>query len=408
MRNKNVKSASLPFVIQLSFFILLILSGFVAWVYFTEQVKSKDRLSILQEKNHRSLFLEKIKTNISPKADTISTFKNSRLYGLFNLYELGLDNTKKKIALIGNVPLFPKTGLYLSDKGNSLYLGKNTTLNGEVYVSSSGIRPTNIGYEKEKTREPSHIYTLKKSQVFLPKIASELIQNISTLLQPKLWNTAGNILLDSTLKNSFYEPQLYIEIDTPKTLDNVELIGNIWIRSTAPLTIGANAKISDIIISAPKIYFKKGFKGRLQAFASEQIYVEENCSFAFPSVLWTQTSKKKQSADSFPSLVLESGTHLEGYLGFYPINTSSTNPAIDVKIYPEVDINGVIYCEGLLSMEGRVAGTVFTSGLGVQRQGVLYKNHFVKGQIDASKRSFAALDFSFQQKTNKKVLQWLY
>ncbi len=182
----------------------------------------------------------------------------------------------KSGAMIGQTPQNKNLAFFLPDQGNALYLGINTPIRGEIYAPISGIRPTGIGQGNKKIK---HDYLLKKSALSLPRITSSLIKQLDTLLNPSLWYRSGQSTIPVKSINSFFTPTLTIDLNVPTTLDEIRLIGNIWIRSTAPITIGASCKLIDVVISAPIISFEEGFSGQVQAIASERIEVASACHF---------------------------------------------------------------------------------------------------------------------------------
>lgn len=402
MFNTKIPAGSLPYVIALSYFSLLLLSGFIGWIYFSQNIKTVSFIHITKEKASRQALLERLKS--TPKESAF--FNSSNLqYFYHGIIPIITDNNQgvKSGAMIGHTPLYKNLAFFLPDLGNTLYLGINTPIHGAIYAPRNGIRSSLIGQTKKRITQD---YTLQKSASTLPRIKTSLTQQLDTLLNPILWEHTGHSTIPDKSHNSFFAPTLIIELNHPTTLEKVELIGNIWIRSTAPIVVSASSKLIDVVISAPVIVFEEGFSGQVQAIASERIDVASACHFSYPSALWVH---KKTEDDVAPSgqILLAQHTEVNGYIGmtsFTPPKTSETN----ISIGPQTKINGLVYCAGTLSLEGQVYGSVFTQNIAFQQQGIRYINHLLQGRIDGKARPYGALDIGFENHEIQKVIQWLY
>ena len=402
MFNKKTAAASLPYVIAVSLFSLLLLSGFIGWVYFSQHTKTVSLVKTTKEKVNRSFLIASIKSTPERKLTVNNPSIKYFRHGIFSVIT-NIEEETKSGAMIGYSPQYSNLALFLPDQGNTLYLGVNTPVRGEIHVSSSGIRPTSIGYGTEKGKQD---YLLKKSSSNLPEIAPNLENQLDALLNPFLWNLPGQTTIPDKSVNSFFAPTLNIELNVPTTIGDVELIGNIWIRSTAPIIISSSSKLIDIVISAPIVVIEEGFSGQLQVIASKKIEVAPNCQLSYPSTLWIHETTNEEKVPHGQIIVAQHSA-INGYVGMTsskPAQTTKTN----ITIGAQTSINGLIYCSGTLSLAGKVSGSVFTKNIVFQHQGIRYVNHLVQGEIDGINRPFGALDFGFKKNGTPKVIQWLY
>ncbi|MEO1437949.1 MAG: hypothetical protein AAFV80_20575 [Bacteroidota bacterium] len=67
--------------------------------------------------------------------------------------------------------------------------------------------------------------------------------------------------------------------------DNVNWKGKILVIAQNSIVVEANAHLEQVILIAPSIQFKKGFQGSIQAYASDQLIVEEEVQLHYPSIL---------------------------------------------------------------------------------------------------------------------------
>lgn len=405
MKSKiTLNAGALYFALQLSVFIVLILSAFIGWVYLNQKIKQNAIKFMSIETQAR----EELITNLGPlnfPQQALEEEVNIIPYGLFEVYS-NKKSTAQAVALVGSKEKDPKTILYLPNNGQSLYLGKGINLRGSIYMSQAGTRPSNLVFSSSQEKDFTLHYTLQESRSNLPVLSLSVKEEINRLLLPEQWNENAFQFEHKSIANSFFNPLYIIEINKETRLEHIELLGNIWIRATAPLTIAASAKIYDVIISAPRIKFEKGFNGRLQAFTSATLEVNENSKFHYPSVLWV--AKQNPTENNFnPHLRIGAGSEISGVIGFTQKDLTE-NRGIDLVLEEKTQVYGRIYCNGFLSSSTRLVGSIYTEDIGFYYEGVLYRNHLIHGSLSNDIHHTSSADLPFETSTNKKILQWLY
>ena len=399
--NYSISGGALYFSLQMSVFILFILSAFVGWVYLHRQMGSAAVEKIEAQQAARSLIYDHLgRANKTTKSALISF-----PYGLFDVLL-----TKKEevptVAMIGPVAYDPKTVMYLPDQGQNLYVGKTVDIEGDLYTAKAGMRSTHLGKWHRQNPSPKRNYNLKISQDQLPQLSANVTERIAHLLNPQRWTQSAFPYDQKSFKNSFYAPLHIIEINRPTRLENIELAGHIWLRSTAPITIAASAKLHDILLTAPQLYFEGGVNGQLQAFASQKLHLGKNSQFHYPSVLWLADQSAFQSTAS-PPFFIGSDTLVEGIIG-YTKKDKDPPKGVALSLGTKSSVYGQIYCSGILSTSATIVGSVFTQELGVLYQGVLYKHHLLYGGLSPDLKHSTSGGLPFALSTKKKILQWLY
>src|SRR5690606_41393189 len=68
-------------------------------------------------------------------------------------------------------------------------------------------------------------------------------------------------------------------------LNHVFLKGNIILISNNPVVIDSSSNIEDVLLFAPYIIIKNGFRGSIQAFAQNYIRLKNDVDLEYASVL---------------------------------------------------------------------------------------------------------------------------
>lgn len=406
MKNKSflLPAGALYFTLQLSVFILLILSAFVGWVYLNRQIRNQAEKKISAQQQARSLIRETARNTTD-----LLTLENEVLtaspFGLFEVVQTKAGQVPT-VALLGMRERNAETILYLPNQGQNLYIGKEVDLIGAIQTAPAGLRTTHLGNNNKQNQTANLDFQLQQSQKQLPPLSAQLTGRIERLLDPQQWEQSAFSFNQQSFTNSFFAPLHIVEIDRPTRLENIELAGHIWLRATAPITVAASAKINDILLTAPKIYFEAGFKGRVQAMASEALQVRENCQFQYPSVLWLAQKKPLENSGT-PPFSIGHKSNVGGLIG-YTQKGHYNGSGVALSIAPETSIYGRVYCSGILSTAATVVGSVYAQELGVLHQGVLYKHHLLYGGLLKDVHHTTSAGLSFAAPNTKKVLQWLY
>ena len=395
---KRHPAGTLQYTLLILTVLLLFLSGFIAWVVYNQQQKQKALKQIGTAKAHRETLLAVLQ---HPERAALQKGLEKRGHGLFAMYHLALDSVQAAV-LAGAAPRERNRVLYLSDRGQTLYLGDAVELKGNVYAAENGIRSTTLGASQPPAKKDWQLY---RSALVLPPLSPFVMNQLNKYRSPSSILAGAESFQNESLTHSFFEPQRMLYAPSSVRLDDCRMVGNLWLHSDTEIRVGKTAQLHDVLLSAPVIRIERGFHGNIQAFASQRLVVEAHVGLTFPSVLWV-TPPAGQS-ENYGSLSIGSNSEIAGYVGYYQPNFSTTYVP-HVEIASQTRIAGLIYCKGNLALRGTVWGTVYADALVHPYEGMLYAQHLIEGNLDATKRSAAALDFLYDATTSLKVLQWLY
>jgi cytoskeletal protein CcmA (bactofilin family) len=289
-----------------------------------------------------------------------------------------LEDTLQKTCLLGssNNKTLP-TALYLSDFNTPLSLTGNALIMGDAILPKSGVKSISIAG-----------VSYLRSQLVYGK------QALSTSTLPELDNSLFNkfakndsskgIVIKSIPKSliqPFNAPTLTLQADS-MYLNNCELKGNIHIKSNGTVTIGSNCDIEDVIVTASKIIIKSGFKGSLQAYAQDELILEQSTTLLYPSTVGILRGyqSKKQAI-----LIVNRGCVIDGAL--IALQESGNTYPLWVGLQESSLVRGQVYVRGSLELKGSVYGNVTADKFSLRAGGGLYDNIIMDGMIDRSKLS---------------------
>lgn len=295
----------------------------------------------------------------------------------------------QKSLLVGpeTIP-YPQTALYLQDQKTALYLAGSTVIDDQVHISNYGIKRGNI---KE------HPYHLKQLPEFKSAFSKGVLPELEVSQFPNEVQDVDN--LPDSLYQSFHQPTLRFT-GTDINLEEVKLIGNIIVEADRSITIDASAILEHLILKAPVIEIKDGFKGAVQVYGSENISIGKRVELEYPSIVALESSSRLNSIIKIDSLSKVHGAVLTRKIA------KSAKPVVQAK---NIKIDGMLYSQGVTNIQGStIAGTVFAKEFISVSNGRLYKNHLLNTRIQPSKLSREFVFPSLYKNENRlKIVTWL-
>ena len=295
-----------------------------------------------------------------------------------------------------------KSALYLLDQGRPVTFAGNTLVKGIAYLPEAGAKRGWVdgkNFEREKMVEGE----TRKSESRLPELNKVFLQKMLKAIDFKGKHIVNLPLPKDSLKVSFFQStQRFHRSRKPLVLNSISAKGNVVFSSDTLIVIGPNVHLENVILVAPNIKFEDGFKGRVQAFASDSIIVGKNCHFKYPSAL---ALLEIDSVDNRPMIQIEAGSRLEGsllqYVSFLDGSLATT------FISKEAVIEGVAYTDGLISLEGSVFGSLICNKFLLSKPSGTYENHLLDCTLDRTKLSKYFLMSPLFLDKKKDIVSWM-
>ena len=308
--------------------------------------------------------------------------------------------THSKTALMGcNIQNKQKSALYFVDNHRKLSLVGTTRIEGIVYLPQAGVVRGYINgqsYFGDKL-----IYgERRRSSRNLPPLNQEKLSEIQQeLLKKSGVNSIADNISQSFEEHTFeiYAPTVYIK--------NQRLKGNIIVRSDSLIYIGRNAQLENILLFAPNIIFESGFKGSVQAFATNIIRVETGVELQYPSTITLLPSTIHQNIEQ--GIYINTKALVEG-LVLVNLARNVRNPPILLKVESDAQITGEMYSSTKINFRGRLFGHLSTFGFIHQTPASTFDNHLMNVEINYTKRPEAYISPSYISKSlSNQVVKWI-
>jgi len=292
-----------------------------------------------------------------------------------------------------------------------LVLVGDTKIEGLSWLPKRGVKAGNISGQYYRGKEL--IYgPIKNSKNKLPEIPIVKREYIEKLLFGSPQQIDSMYISPSVgqaISNSFYSEPKWIYNTGVIRLTDMELEGNIIIKSDTLIHVSAFAKAKEVILVAPHIIIDSKVKGSFQAIASKSITVGIGATLEYPSsllVVREETAKTlRPNKDDFLGIRIEERAKITGVV-MYLDETKQKYSRPVVEIEENSQVVGEVYSEGGLELKGVVFGSVYANKFSAQERGSIYQNHIFNGEIDAGKlpKRFAGL---FTESNSKEVSKWL-
>jgi hypothetical protein len=414
-----LKGASLLYVTVISLIIAIISSSLILFSYYKQQERDlyaheQKVCQNVMSGIHLLLTNESAEQNTGKFIDlygagTDTVFLKNLNWGIFHIAGcIAFSHGKevRKVALTGYGEGRKDTAaLYLVDAGVPLSLCGETFLRGCCYLPQTGVKR---GYIDGKNFNGNQLINgqIKQSSKSIPDISKALLSQLDLLAGNRTAkdDSVINVLKD-TLINSFFNKTMEVHFHKGLVLNaGSKYVGNILIISDTLVEIKAGCAIQDIIICAPVVSIDDGFNGSVQVFASDSLHVGINCKLNYPSVLGLISGKV--TVNKLVTLTVDKGSSVCGTLVAYS-KMPSTQVQVCTLISKNDTINGAVFTNGAIDLEGVVYGNITCDKLTLKTQSSQYDNYLMDATIDITKRSKYFIGSIADSGAQKSIVKWL-
>jgi len=418
----KVNASALYIVIVISLVIGIVCAALVASAFFYKlRLQQKDRFDKLDDN------LESAINVVLASPDTV--FESGRIINLFNngddsvyvekkawgIYTVAIvkafsqKDTLFRVFSIGNAIDSTKWAcLYLADDDRPFLVSGKTLVEGDVFIPKSHVEAAvvnGIGYEGDKRLI---IGSRHNSAKILPPLSLAELNVISGLFKSVLAKSEKLPQVDS-LVVSFRQPvRVFNFNDQVKLLSGDYFAGNVILYSDTTITLDSTASLKDILVVAPTIIVKSGFRGTCQLFARDSISVGNNSNFDYPSCLgvFRMDSVKNRPAEK---ISFGKNSRLDGTIITYEKASDAKEPMV---VFGNNDkIKGQIYSQGITQLcDGlEIEGSLFTRLLLFRTGATMLLDCAVNTNINSKSLSPYYLTGKMLPTAgaSQKILQWL-
>lgn len=285
------------------------------------------------------------------------------------------------------------SALYLKDNFKPLTLSGRTEINGTAYLPKAGVKG---GYVNGQTYQGAElIYGEKKrSTNELPALDNSKIKEIKKLGQNKGNRSIKE--LNGDVIGSFYEPTRFYR-DKVIYINQQAIKGNVCLIADSLVYISKDTRIEDILVFAPNVYIETGFKGNLQAYATERIEIAEQAELDYPSIVGLfQNDRKKEPG----ILIIGENSVVDGLVLAYDGRLKQPSPKLFLK--QNSLVRGQVYADAAVDFQGGILGNLTCKGFTLRAGASVYENHLLDVEISPDKRSPYYLSPAFISSERKR------
>lgn len=351
---------------------------------------------------------DNVKYFLNDPSNPVQIFqKKWGFYDIIGARKIESKITYERIAITGFVRSTDSSTLYIVDNGSPLLLIGDCKISGDIYIGAKGVRQGFISNLNPFSGERLINGEINKSDRSMPaNFDLAKAKGSNFLNQLSSYSDVEYISINdgsADFKNSFGGELKSVFEETSIELRDISLTGQILVESNKSVIIYETACLEDIIVKAPFIEIKEGFKGTLQCFATDSIIIHNNCKLEYPSVLslMNQTTFKTHG-----NLIISDSSRVDGLVLLSTTRHNQDN--FILIIGDETQINGQVFSNGLLELKGDLNGKVVSRQTIVTTQNGIYDNYLSDVHITPIRNSyFLYIIEDLNATEDKEILRWV-
>lgn len=282
------------------------------------------------------------------------------------------------VALLGSTfSAINQAALYLTDENVPLAVNDDAQVRGEAWLPQTGdVRSGSLPLTGERRQGAPVTGKILASQKQLPVVSDSALARLRDYAQLHLEGLlpAGSQpgTKPPSLATSFLGPPAVCYYTGPVALTGT-IAGQVVVISSQRLIVEASSHLEDVLLLAPTILIKSGFRGRVQIIARDTVAIGDNCQLAYPSAACVY------GAQQTALVSLGAGSRLQGV-----VIATAAQPglACSVRLTPSTTVEGQVFSAGTVENCGTVRGTVMCRRLLYRGIGSFYENYLVNCLLD--------------------------
>jgi hypothetical protein len=175
-------------------------------------------------------------------------------------------------------------------------------------------------------------------------------------------------------QTSFMSPATVLYQDGPIDLAGLTLTGQILVVSSHRLVVEASNRLDNVLLIAPVVIVKPGFRGRVQIIARDTVDLQHGCELLYPSAVCAF------SPTSGAQILLGENSRVSGI-----VLAAQSNRSIrlcTIRMSAGAAVEGQVFSAGTIENCGFVHGTVMCRHFVYRTPATFYDNYLVNAVID--------------------------
>ena len=306
--------------------------------------------------------------------DEIVSFAKKKSWGFYSTLTVGSvfkTDTVLKTVLVGQKSNSkdPLLAIYATNYDKPVKLSGSVEISGDLKVPIGRVEEAylngSIGNKIKLTGRQA------KSEKVLPKLDINLSVNSKN---------SGSIFIDEIKEdtyNSFFKETKIIDVTGSNSIQNLKLLGNYILTSNNEIKISSTSVLKDILIIAPSVIVKSGFRGNVQIQAKTNVIIEENVVLEYPSSIYVSNS-------SAIKVEIEDNSTVVGGIVVDGVDYKNSLET-ELLIGEKAKVVGTIYCYGKTQLQGELIGRIYTDRFFLKTKSSSYENVIKDAKINSRK-----------------------
>ncbi|MDB5267932.1 MAG: hypothetical protein JWP58_972 [Hymenobacter sp.] len=279
-----------------------------------------------------------------------------------------------------------QAALYLANENTPLSLNGDAQVRGGAYLpKGESARDANLPLTGPARTGPAVTGRRQPSRSGLPISADSSLARLGEYASLRLEHLlatgsqpTGNL---RSLRTSFVGAAAVLYRPEPITLTELTLTGQIVVISSHHLVVEASNHLDNVLLIAPVVVVKSGFRGRVQIMARDTADIQANCELLYPSVVCAFSSRASTSPVAAPQVLLGENSIINGIVVAAQTMSGSHVPCT-IRMGQGTTVQGQVFSAGTIENCGTVRGTVMCRRLVYRTPATFYDNYLVNAVVD--------------------------
>ncbi|MEM7035865.1 MAG: polymer-forming cytoskeletal protein [Bacteroidota bacterium] len=300
------------------------------------------------------------------------------MYGVLRVTGVHGPARRTRTVLFGAVPERAfAAALYVEDRNRPVTLAGKTRLEGLLYLPEAGLKRGFVGREgfagEKLYRGEKRLSRGMRTGLDYKDLEGtrKMLERVAAGMGP----AGRDIRSGDSLKGDWGGGTEYLGAGERVYLNDVKLSGKIVVTADE-IWVGAQARLDMVQLYGRRIYFEDGFRGRVQAFATDTLQVGAACTFGYPSVLCVGNSENAGYLELGMESVLEGAVVNDAGL----VRGVRKGKGL-TRIQEKAEVFGNVVVPERLDIQGTVHGNVMTGKFTLQTPASVYENHLLNAVI---------------------------
>jgi hypothetical protein len=414
---RKLKGGALYVSVIISILISIILSLFIVVAYYnTRSVQAQNSLLQLQLSLESGFAIAQSDYYQSATAGNWQKmgYNNDSLqikkmaWGCYTLIDVKAKNAHfhfTKTGLFGTAA-WRDTAIVLAEQNRPIGLAGKIRFRGACYFPKAGVKSAYIegtGFSDLNAVRPY----IRPAPDYIPPLDEDYLEEIErsqsgidpyqdSLLSfiPEAWNQS-------------FKHQTAVLQQGSMTLNIQVLSNNIKLIASDVITVESGSQLTNVLLIARKVIFKKGFKGTVHVISRDSIVTEDECEFNYPSSFCVYNN---QVPDSLKGRVrgIFFGLDCKFKGGLLAANDKKETSRMIIKLNKHFELIGSIYSSDYADAQGNLYGSLCCRTLLLQTASGVYENHLFNCFADPKRYSthLSVPSWLKQKQKQQTCAQW--